>query len=108
MGIDRASLGIVGADQAAKQKSVMIKSRVVGRYVIEGERRGANGVENGRLQGRDGACVDVDVGETGFKVVVDVGVDMVTTDRTLTSTLFYLIALLPVTDRKGLEASGTC
>jgi len=27
---------------------------------------------------------------------------------TLTSTLFYLIALLPVTDRKGLEASGTC
>ena len=58
----------------------MIDGRVVGRDGIEGEKRGTDGVEDGRGQGRDDACIDVDVGETGFKVVVDVGVDISATN----------------------------
>jgi hypothetical protein len=54
----------------------MVDGRVVGRSGIEGERRCTDGVEDGRRQGRDDTCVDIDVGETGFKVVVDVGVDI--------------------------------
>jgi hypothetical protein len=80
MCIDCSRLRVVCAHQASKQESVMIDGRVVGRNRIKGEKRCTDGVEDGRGQGRDDACIDVNVGETGFKVVVDVGVDISATD----------------------------
>jgi hypothetical protein len=46
MRVNRSSLRVIGADQAAEQKRIVIESWVVRRGLVDGKGGGADGVEN--------------------------------------------------------------